>query len=334
MPAGVTTAQGVADWLTTLPAGSTADLDGRTFNAEKGGQASDLHGITLTHGTFRRTVTSTDPALQWPNPNPLLWLLRPVGVTVRGVTFQGPNAVGSDGYGTYDQRWEFDAAVRAEGFTDLTLQGLDIAGVWGDGIQLQKGDGFLIEDLLVRSNGRQGVAVLANDGVIRRFDVTSRRAAFDLEPDTSTQAFGNVKVLDGTIRSWLLPVTAGGPGAFNDVEVGRVTIVKGGFPAINAVSSNGGPRARWNVHDVDIQLISNSTPVLKFANSQGSTVHHVYVNIGAGSTSKLGLRATLGSTVAVDTCWFVNALAIEAHDADSTVTVNNCSTTETAPEGW
>lgn len=240
--------QELGDWLRALPPGSTADLGGLTYRCETHLKLTDPQALTIRNGALTRTVKTEDPNFYYPKPNPHLWLLRPVDCAVEGLTVRGTNTVADQraGFGSYLAKYEFDAAIRAEAFTNLTVTGLDADGIWGDGVQLQKGAGAVVRDSLIDRIGRQGVTVIASDVLCDNVQVLhGRRSLFDLEPDSSSQVVRAVTVRNCRGTAIGFPIASAGRGAVNDVNIHDNVFGPGSL--IYVGSSDGTRRSNWSV---------------------------------------------------------------------------------------
>jgi len=282
-------------WLASLPPGSTADLGGLVYRAESRVRVTDARGLTIRNGTLTRTVQIEDPALYYPNPNPHLWLLRPVDCRVENLTVRGTNTVPDQrsGFGAYLRKYEFDAALRAEAFTGLAVTGLDADGVWGDGVQLQTGRGATLTASTVDRVGRQGVTIIASDVLCDGVRVEhGRRSGFDLEPDLSTQVVSNVEVRGSYTYTIGLPFASGGRGRVDDVWLHDNVSTGSSVPVVHCDSSDGSRRSGWRFED-HTALGSLGSPVaaVRFADTDNIQVRRVTLPV-ATTQSRLAFQLT------------------------------------------
>lgn len=289
-PPGTTDAVALAAWIQALPAGSTADLTGRSFTAEKGARIDGQTGLTILGGTFVRSLS--DPATSTNFPNPLLWLYGCSGCTVQGTVFRGNNTVSdmsyAPEYGAYLGQFELDAALRVERFTDVTVTGIDVDAVWGDGIQLQIGDGATVTGSRIDRIGRQGVTVIASRVLVDGVRVEhGRRSGFDLEPDSATQSVHGIEIRNSYTKTIGLAFASGGRGAVHDVWLHDNTTAGSSVPVVYVVASDGATRANWRVERITaLDGLGSPAAALRFSHVVGLTVTGVRLPV-ADSQSRL-----------------------------------------------
>lgn len=287
--------QELGDWLRALPPGSTADLGGLTYRCETHLKLTDPQALTIRNGALTRTVKTEDPNFYYPKPNPHLWLLRPVDCAVEGLTVRGTNTVADQraGFGSYLAKYEFDAAIRAEAFTNLTVTGLDADGIWGDGVQLQKGARAVVRDSLIDRIGRQGVTVIASDVLCDNVQVLhGRRAGFDLEPDLSTQVCSGIEIRNSFARTIGLPFASAGRGQVNDVWVHHNRSAGSSVPMLHCSASDGSRRSGWRLEDhVAENGLGSPVAAVRFGNTDGIAVRRVTLPVVA-TQSRLAFQLT------------------------------------------
>ena len=123
-----------------------------------------------------------------------------------GITIRDFNLVGnSPSPGVYLPGEEGAHGVLVDGGGDVDVSGVTISGVYGDGFYVGSwADGVTFHDSVVKSNGRNGVAIIAGRNVtIQRvtFD-QSGYCSLDIEANDSTEGGQNVKFLDNVIGTW------------------------------------------------------------------------------------------------------------------------------------
>lgn len=302
----------LAVWMQSLPAGSTADLGTGMYRVEGSVKVLDQSGLAVKGGTLVRKDNATNPLLVYPNPNPLLWLVRCAGCSVTGTTFRGANTVADQrpGFGSYDVKYEFDAAIRVEQFTNFAVTGIDVDAVWGDGVQLQVGAGATLLNSRIDRIGRQGVTVIASGVLIDGVRVEhGRRSGFDLEPDSSGQVVENIEIRNSYANTIGLPFASAGRGQVNHVWLHHNTSAGSSVPVVYVIASDGSTRYDWRVEDhTAIDGLGSPSAGFRFAHVVGVQVARVNLPIVA-TQSRLGFECIdCGGTVSVTDSQFAGGI--------------------------
>lgn len=241
-------------WIAGLPNNSIIDFGTGNYRLERAVKMVSRTGLTLRGGNFFRQTNTTDPTLKYPNPNPWFWFTSCTNCTVQNAFFRGPNTVSDQAgwptFGAYLLDYEFDAAIRAEQFTNFTVSGCDMDGIWGDGIQLQVGNSATITNNKIDRIGRQGVTIIARNVLVDGTDVLrGRRSGFDLEPDLSSQAVSDIEIRNCSTNTVGLFLASQGNGAVNNVWVHNNTSAGSAVPIIHCRASDQSRRSNWRFED-------------------------------------------------------------------------------------
>jgi polygalacturonase len=143
-------------------------------------------------------------------------------VTVVGGTLEGDRHehVGTTG--------EWGMGVRIDGGAKrITLSGVTARHMWGDGFYVHGANGVLLCSVTADHNRRQGLSVIAVDGLVVAGSVFKNTAGtrpgsgIDLEPDQTTEAIANVRIQDSQFLNNVGPglLIDGGKGPISNVEI-------------------------------------------------------------------------------------------------------------------
>lgn len=216
--------------------------------------------------TLKRTVP-TPLELQYPQENEHLGLWGAKDVLVKNLKIQGLNVTSDNSdpeQGAYIQQYEFEHGVRVYSGDGVTLDNININGVYGDGVAVgQYAQNVTVQNTYIAKNGRQGIS-LTSGGAVKFLNNTiydSRRSGFDLEPNGSDDTVTGVEIAGGRIRSRLLAITSGGDGIVSNVNIHDVDIWSSGVPVINIDPAHDltGVRTNWTVDRVFTELELGST---------------------------------------------------------------------------
>ena len=273
------------------------------------------------NGTTLRRTTLSPLELQYPNANAFLRLAGLTSSRVENLRIRGINLTSDVPYraefGSYLRAYEFEHGIAISGSTGVTVRGVDIDGVFGDGVMVTGWDkfsrrqtsGITVTKLRVGHNGRQGIALSRVDGaLIDGVDITSRRTGVDLEPDTVDFVVQHVEIRNSVFHSALLAFASRGAGPVDHISIHDNVITRSGVPFVYVESSLGVTRKDWRVTRNIVKWTMNSTvPGMKFSNVHGVVVDRNTVPFEPKSQmSAVLLKA--GTSGAEVTCnWFQGA---------------------------
>jgi hypothetical protein len=263
--------------------------------------------LDLTHATLLQTDSAVvSPRKRWGVP--LVTVYRGDDVTVRG-----GNLVGSNWFGQYSRPREAWHGVDVDGATDLHLDDLRIAGVWGDFVYVNHAGRTPSRQVALdggryQRNGRQGVTINSADGLeisgVEFRDV--QRMLFDHEPGRNG-ALANVDIHDCTGASGNLGYLSVHPAPVSPlhdltvrdnrldhghfrVDVDASGVQREHFAFTNNTSDAGGP------YDRKAPLIQVGGPGAGF---DGVTIEHNR-DEGSASTAAVSVSSSTGVIVAAN----------------------------------
>jgi hypothetical protein len=250
-------------WIASLPDNSTITFpDGACYLVPASIRIENRNGLTFNGNgaTFKRTRRSP-PKLSYPNPNPYWWVIGGSDIAFNDISVLGVNTKSDLDYepavGAYKVEYEFEAAFRVESTRGFVADHIVVDAVWGDGFQLQGGNGATITNSRISRNGRQGItgADIGNIRLAYNTITLSRRAGIDLENNVESDVVAGVEIHHNTIGAIHLALAAGGPGAVNGVYFHDNTITTSGVPFIyNQRKYDGAVRRRdWRIEDNVVQ---------------------------------------------------------------------------------
>lgn len=236
-------------WLGTVPDFATISFPaGACYRIDEIFTIRQRTGLTFNgNGATFRTVTDGTEAPQ-PRTRSHWLLLHATDIVIRDLTIDGPNA---NGFGVpaleAQHGFEIDGGVR------ITIAGVAIREVYGDGVTVARGVGtkgaplpprdsedVTIADSSLSTIGRQGVSITSARRVtVARSTLTGiQRSAIDLEPVAATNVIEDIVVDSNTMSDYdLYMVAAGGACAmtFRDVTI-TGNIVTGTGPRLTKLA--------------------------------------------------------------------------------------------------
>jgi hypothetical protein len=191
-----------------------------------------------------------------------------------GIVIHDFNLVGnSPSPGVYLPGQEGAHGVLIDGGGNVDVSDVTISGVYGDAFYVGGwADGVNIHDSIVKSNGRNGVAVIAGRNVtVQRvtFD-ESGYCTLDVEANDSTEGAANVKFLDNLVGTWgdVFFAADGADGSVVDGVTVSGNRVTGSSLATDVTLA----RRQDIVFTNNTSTVAADGPVLKFAHVDGLTV--------------------------------------------------------------
>ena len=211
-------------FLNSLGEGDTVQLarrgryrvDGTVVVRDRRGLTIDGNGATLVPGTEGDRERSQ------------LTVHGGSDVIIRNLVVRGANRHGGLGEQAYRADREAQHGINIEGVQRVELDRVTVLDVYGDFVYIGRGapgtfsEDVWIHDSVFARNGRQGIAVSSGRNIVieRNSIGTTRRATFDLEPNSPSGGVENVHILNNRIGPGrLLFVAAHGAGPVNDVVV-------------------------------------------------------------------------------------------------------------------
>jgi Right handed beta helix region len=273
----------LTSWIASVPDNSTVSFPtGACYLVPASILIEDRNGLTFNGNgaTFKR-IRRSPPELSYPNPNPYWWVLRSSDITFRSLAVIGTNTRSDLDYeprvGAYKVEYEFEAGFRVESSKNFLADHIIVDAVWGDGFQLQGGDGASITNSRISRNGRQGItgADIGNLLLAHNAIALSRRAGIDLENNVESDVVSGVEIHHNTIGSIHLALAAGGPGAVNGIYFHDNTITTSGVPFIyNQRKFEGAVRRRdWRIeNNVVQQELSSPLAAILMNNTDDITI--------------------------------------------------------------
>ncbi len=190
------------------------------------------------------------------------WLVNSNHIRIRNIGVRSTDTVADPdisggGFATYDTRYEFEHGFDISGGSDVRITDTTIRGVWGDCVALNHAVGMRFGgaatngDRLVRVrcswNGRQGISIVDAENILVD-DVSimnSRRAAFDLEPNSLNNVVRNIEIRNSYTNSHLLAFAAGGRSEVSDINIHHNTIDASGIPILYVNAADQTRRYDW-----------------------------------------------------------------------------------------
>jgi hypothetical protein len=205
-------------------------------------------------------------------------------ITVRSTnTRADPDVVGG-GFAIYDWTHEFEHGFDISGGSDVWISDTSVRGVWGDCIALNPGIGLQFRgptngDRIARVkcswNGRQGISIVdAVNILIDDVRITnSRRAGFDLEPNTLNNVVRNVEIRNSYTNSHLLAFASKGRSEVSGINIHDNTINASGVPILYVNAADQTRRYDWTfTHNVLLSQAGSPAPALLFSYVTNVTV--------------------------------------------------------------
>jgi hypothetical protein len=191
-----------------------------------------------------------------------------------GIVIHDFNLVGkSPSPGVYLPGQEGAHGILIGGGGDVDVSDVTISAVYGDAFYVGGwADGVNIHDSIVKSNGRNGVAVIAGRNVtVQRvtFD-QSGYCSLDVEANDSTEGGANIKFLDNLVGTWgdVFFAADGAEGSVVDGVTVSGNRVTGSSLATDVTLA----RRQDIVFTNNTSTVAADGPVLKFAHVDGLTV--------------------------------------------------------------
>ena len=236
-PVGLDTT-GVADssvslqaFYDALPSDASVSLDtDATYRMDAMMQIENLSGLTIN---FNGSLSSTDTQGQgtaipegkehlWPRKRGRYSFDSVENLVLSGGILDGGNANGGTD-GIYSAALEAQHAIELQSCTTVTISGMTLQRVWGDGLLTNGSNNVEFTDNSIRSTSRQGAAVTSGDSISIHSNVfwDIRRSRIDLEPNNDAQVISNVTMSDNTaadIRLTFL-AAASGKGTMQNISI-------------------------------------------------------------------------------------------------------------------
>jgi hypothetical protein len=284
-------------FLDTVPDGSTIAFPaGAVYRMDAGLKFSDRHNLTFEgNGATLRSngdvhETSSLFAL-WGDDT---------GITIRDFNLVG----NSPSPGVYLPGEEGAHGVLVDGGSDVDVSGVTISDVYGDGFYVGSwADGVTFHDSVVKSNGRNGVSIIAGRNVtIQRvtFD-QSGYCSLDIESNDSTEGAMNIQFLDNVIGTWG-DVFFAADGAAGSV-VNGVTVSGNQVTGASLMTDVTLARRQNIVFTNNTSTVAADGPVLRFDHVDGLTISGNTQPLRSGSLAAVvdSTAVTYGQATAPDT---------------------------------
>ena len=202
-PPSVDTTSELNVWLDGHP---IVDLDGRTVDTNNG-PIRPPEGSTLSNGTLRRTVRSDQSTFEHV-------LIDEDNVTLDNLTIEGTETHDPH-YGlqpVYDPTVEHQHGISVIGANDVTISGVTVAHVWGDGLYVDGGTRNLTATRMdIQQAGRSSVSNVWSyqTSITDTYAYGAGLWLLNLEPSTASQEVVGYRVSGmstklGGSRSWWL----------------------------------------------------------------------------------------------------------------------------------
>ncbi len=253
-------------FLDSVPDGSTIEFPaGGIYRMDAGLKFLDRHDLTFEgNGATLRSNGDVHEASS----------LFALWSDNTGIVIHDFNLVGnSPSPGVYLPGEEGAHGVLIDGGSNVDVSDVTISGVYGDAFYVGGwADGVNIHDSIVKSNGRNGVAVIAGRNVtVQRvtFD-ESGYCTLDVEANDSTEGAANVKFLDNLVGTWgdVFFAADGAAGSVVDGVTVSGNRVTGSSLATDVTLA----RRQDIVFTNNASTVAADGPVLKFAHVDGLTV--------------------------------------------------------------
>ena len=253
-------------FLDSVPDGSTIEFPaGGIYRMDAGLKFLDRHDLTFEgNGATLRSNGDVHEASS----------LFALWSDDTGIVIHDFNLVGnSPSPGVYLPGQEGAHGVLIDGGGNVDVSDVTISGVYGDAFYVGGwADGVNIHDSIVKSNGRNGVAVIAGRNVtVQRvtFD-ESGYCTLDVEANDSTEGAANVKFLDNLVGTWgdVFFAADGADGSVVDGVTVSGNRVTGSSLATDVTLA----RRQDIVFTNNTSTVAADGPVLKFAHVDGLTV--------------------------------------------------------------
>lgn len=288
------------DFFASVPNGSTIEFpQGAKYRVDGTIGLVNRRNLTfLGHGaTILATTEGDRTRSQWR-------LVGGSGIVFRNLVVRGANPNGGVEENAYVADLEAQHGFEILGATGVELDRVTVTDVYGDFVYMgldRNGDWasrIWVHDSTFARNGRQGIAVTAGrDIVIERNTLSdTRRATFDLEPNSSKGGVERTFILDNEIGSGrLLFIASHGNGPVDDVTVSGNRLT-GHALTIDVKAPPSARRHRFWVLDNSSSKGNGPTPIL-FDNVDDVVVHNNIQPVTRVDEAGVGLRDVCGATV-------------------------------------
>jgi hypothetical protein len=231
-------------------------VEGTLFVTNKTGITFDGQNATIyatTRGTLERS--------QW-------WITGGGGLIFRNFIVKGANPFAGTSDKAYNPALEKQHGFRIEGVDGIELGHDTVTDVYGDFVYVARyvndpATNVWIHDCNFARNGRQGISLIAADGVIieRNKFTDTRRGTIDLEPNGPNQTVSNVFILNNTIGvGRLFFIASHGKGPVNNIVVSGNRLHQHVL-SIDVVPLPNQRRSNWIVTSNVSDTISNQRPI-------------------------------------------------------------------------
>jgi len=208
----------------------------------------------------------------------LWWISSGGGIIFRNLTVRGANPYNGLSDKAYNPALAKQHGFRIEGVNGIELDHVTVTNVYGDFVYVARyatipSTNVWIHDSTFISSGRQGISLIATDGVIIERNSFSeiRRGTIDLEPDGPNQSATNIFVLNNVIGSGrLLFVASHGKGPVDGIVISGNRL-HGHALTIDDVPPIGERRANWIITNNTSDTPSSQRPI-RFVNTDGLLV--------------------------------------------------------------
>jgi hypothetical protein len=242
-----------ANFLSVIPDGSTVDFGGARVHIEGTAALTQRRGLTFIHG--ETYAVDKGPMFSYYTAKGVLvvtdrskrshWSLTEcddIGFDDFAITSTNTVSTQKPGYGDYLEAYEGEHGIALYSSTNTQIENTRIRGVWGDNIYTGISDpkvsrecqGLYVAGCTLAWNGRQGMGITGlMDAVIENSVIeNSRRAAFDLEPNTIEAGIHNVTFRGNTSGSFGMPFPMRGHGHMSDITIADHTLTAASFPYV------------------------------------------------------------------------------------------------------
>ena len=244
---------------------------------------------TLTFDGQNATVFATTPGTlersQW-------WITDGSGIIFRHLIVRGANPHAGLADDAYVPKLEKQHGFRIEGVQGLELDHVTVTDVYGDFVYIARDLAFVpstnvwIHDSTFRRDGRQGISLIATEGVIieRNTIADTRRSTIDLEPNGPNQSVSNAFVLNNAVGPGrLLFVAAHGKGPVDNIVIFGNRL-HNHLMTIDDLPPKDERRSNWIVAGNTSDSIAHSRP-MRFFETDAVVVAHNTQPIDAGQSS-------------------------------------------------
>jgi hypothetical protein len=265
-------------------------VEGTLFVTDKTGVTFDGQNATIfatTKGTLERS--------QW-------WISSGGGLIFRHFIVKGANPFAGTGDKAYNPALEKQHGFRIEGVSGIELDHDTVTDVYGDFVYVARyvndpSTDVWIHDSQFHRNGRQGISLIAADGVIieRNVFTDTRRGTIDLEPNGPNQSVTNTFILNNTIGvGRLFFIAAHGKGPVSGIVISGNKL-HNHVLSIDEVPLPGQRRQNWIIQSNTSDTISHQRPI-RFIDTDGILVNGNTQPI-SGPVASVNLVNDCGATV-------------------------------------